>query len=73
MKGPRPCPYSSSKRACPPTSPGAQRWRPKSESEAMEKFIEGDYDGEEEGPLFGDAIDSLPVLRTARVRDDKPP
>jgi len=42
-----------------------------SEEEAIEKFIEGDYDGTEEGPLFEDAIDSLPVLRTVRLKDSQ--
>ena len=41
------------------------------EEEAMEKFIEGDYDGEEEGPLWNDAIESLPVLRSAKLREEK--
>ena len=43
-----------------------------SESEAIEKFIEREYDGKDEGPLFEDAIESLPVLRSARLRDKKP-
>ena len=43
----------------------------KSKVEAVKKFIDGDHKGEE-GPLFGDAIDSLPVLRTVRLKEPLP-
>ncbi len=36
-----------------------------SEAEAIEKFIDGEHDGEK-GPFCGDSIQSLPVLRTVR-------
>jgi hypothetical protein len=39
----------------------------RSETEAVRKFMQGEHGGEE-GPLFGDAIDSLPVLRSVRLK-----
>ena len=57
------------------TVPSFVTWRAEveaeSESEAIRKFLEGEYGGEE-GPFFGDAIDSVPISRSAKIKEKQP-